>query len=261
MKQRFLIGAAAILLISGCVSEEKTKQTVTGEKMAEQTGTEKDHTEEIMKELSPEEVVAETKKQLNTKVPVRLPKTLTVSTEYHLTAKTTSDQDHYMVEFLETKEPIPINNAKLKDVEGNVAILKGTRYETAAMAAEHVERLEPAIGNPPVDLGHGIKGYYDAGAGSQYLSWIEGNWTLVVRGRTEQAGDLSEEAKEIVEYLEYNTLPPPDAGNAKFTSKAIEKGSQILLWHKDNIVYKIETNRGYLDALKIAVSMNDNKGN
>ena len=36
-------------------------------------------------------------------------------------------------------------------------------------------------GGQPVDLGYNITGYKQGAAGSSYLSWQEGNWSLVVR--------------------------------------------------------------------------------
>lgn len=174
---------------------------------------------------------------------------------------TSSDKGQYAVMFLETDEPIPINNDELKDKEVNIATLKGTRFESAEKAAEQINHEEHAeTGGHEVDLGYGIKGYSEGAAGSQYIGWNEGRWSLVVRGFTEQGESVVIEAKKVVEYLETNMLPTPhDIGASMLDVTNNNDRKQLISWQEDNIVYEIETNKNALDALEIAVSIQENK--
>ena len=60
------------------------------------------------------------------------------------------------------------------------------------------------------DLGYGITGYMDAGAGSVFLTWHEGRWSFSTRNHND--GNGSEEmialAKQIVVNLKVNYYQP-----------------------------------------------------
>ena len=62
-------------------------------------------------------------------------------------------------------------------------------------------------GGQPVDLGYNITGYKQGAAGSSYLSWQEGNWSLVVRASNINGESPDDLAKNVVNILEQETLP------------------------------------------------------
>jgi hypothetical protein len=249
MKWNFPIFAVAFLLLTGCNSlnttddkEEVNESNQLPPSMKEQTYSENnkgnESETETQQHLSPEEVINETEKLLTTDIPIKLPKRITVSSGYHLTAMTSSEQNQYTVMFLETEQPIPINNKELKNKEINLATIKATRYETTDQAVEQINHQNHSgNGAPSVDLGFGIKGFRDAGAGSQFIGWNEGRWSLAMRALTEQGNSIEEEVKKVVQYLEKNMLPiPHDVGSVKFdVSKT--NGKQHIAWQEDDIVY------------------------
>lgn len=271
VKKALLISAASILMLYGCDADKSAEEnrvsngsTITeeGSKSMNEETQSKDDELAVAGSLSPEEVIQETEKQLNTNIPIKLPKTLKVTNNKHLTAKTSSDKDQYTVMFIETDEPRPINNEAVKDEEANVATLKATKFETAEKASEQINYEDhAAVGGKEVDLGHGIKGYSEGAAGSLYIGWNEGRWSIAVRGFTEQGAEVEEKAKEVVEYLEKNMLPAPhDIGAAMLDVTNNNKESlQRISWQEDDVVYEIETSRNDIAALEIAVSIQENQ--
>ncbi|MFL0362817.1 hypothetical protein ACH0BF_07330 [Pseudobacillus sp. 179-B 2D1 NHS] len=216
---------------------------------------------EDQKLLTPEEVIQATKKQLHTTVPVQLPKSMDISVDHHLTAETSSRSNEYTIQFIEMNEPVPINNDALKNEEANVAVLRGMKYNSMSTAAKQINYQDHSDSEgEAVDLGFGIKGYKDAGAGSQFIGWNEGRWSLAMRALTEQGDDLEAEAKKVVQYLEKHTLPVPhEAGMVMLDiSKTGGEHVQRVAWQENNAVYEIETPKGYMEALKVAVSIQQN---
>jgi hypothetical protein len=213
--------------------------------------------------LTMEEVIKATENQLKTNVPIRLPKALPLDTGYHLTAVTKSDSRHYTVTFYESKKPIPINNSKLTN--GNYAIkigtVKGTLYNTATQAGNYInyqDYKKYESGNPSVDLGYGIKGYIDAGAGSEYLGWNEGRWSLTVRARTVHGNNVKTVGKQIVAYLEKEMLPPPhQRGAGEFSADELTNRNQRISWQNKNADYEVSDTKDAITALKIATSISN----
>lgn len=266
MKWNMSIAASALLLLTGCTYSNTTtekKESIESDQRSltamQQTEFGEDETE-TQQASTPEEVIIETENRLNTGVPVKLPISLPISTGYHLSAKIYTAQNQYSVTFIETKHPLPIDSEELENSEGDLATLKATRYATPELAAKQIEHQNYAInGAKEVDLGFYQKGYRDAGAGSQFLGWNEGRWSLDMRALTEQGEGIVTEAKNVVEYLEKNTLPiPREWGAAKFdVSDTNENHSNHIAWQEDAIVYEIETSKSMMYSLQIAVSIQD----
>ncbi|OUZ31548.1 hypothetical protein A5806_000830 [Enterococcus faecium] len=92
-------------------------------------------------------------------------------------------------------------------------------------------------------------------AGSSFLEWQEGNWRIRIRGNNIEGQDPLLLAKEIVAYLEENSLPAPeqfgkitvDMGDT--TNRAVE-----VSWQEPKNAYTI-THQDPMSALKMAVSM------
>lgn len=265
--KKVMVCGVAILLLTGCNSSGSSKEQVAGaesEKTSPPTNVQKGKEIETANQqtLSPEEVINETEKQLETSVPIKLPKTVNVSSAKHLTAKTNSTNDQYTVKFLETNEPIPINNEELENKEVNIAILKATRYESAEQAAQQINYEDhSSIGGHEVDLGFGIKGYSEGAAGSQYIGWNEGRWSFEMRGLTEQGEEVSKEAKNLVAFLEKHTLPVPhDLATAKLdVTNNHNDQKQSISWQEDKVVYEVEMNKDAQDLLELTTSIQENK--
>lgn len=208
------------------------------------------------KTLTPKEVIAATKTQIAAKN-IYLPTTIPLSSDSkHLTALTSGDQGNYKVRFFESDNPIPINNAKLKDGKSasEVATVSKKTYATNNEAKQAVGHTDPqTTGSKPVDLGHGIKGYPDAGAGNKYLNWNEGRWSFVVHAINDGKSDYEPLAKEVVAKLEKETLViPHEVGDMKLDS---EKNNRVdantVSWQEGKSVYTI-TSSDAIEAVTMA---------
>lgn len=108
-----------------------------------------------------------------------------------------------------------------------------------------------------VDLGHGIKGLAEGAAGSQYLTWQEGRWTLQIRSFSEDQMNNPAIAKKMVQYLEAHKLPvPKDKGFAQVHYASGGKAVQVTIsWQDGKQIHQLQTSRVPLDALAMVVSV------
>jgi hypothetical protein len=195
--------------------------------------------------LTQAEVIQAVKKQINTNLSIKLPSQLPLQKNHHLTAVTKSNTSSYEVAFYESKEPIPINNSKLtnsSDVK-KIAIVKAIQYPSEKEAKTNVNYQPLQTGTPKIDLGFGIDGYKDAGAGSAFTTWHEGRWSMIVRNRNNEEDNAAglKMAKEIVKKLEKQLLPIPHQIGAGSFNTNKENGAEAnrIAWQEKTIVYEV----------------------
>ena len=92
-------------------------------------------------------------------------------------------------------------------------------------------------GLPTVNLGDGITGTLNSGAGQQMLQWNEGNWSFTVRASAVQGQDPMPTAKQIVNELQTVYLPAPQ--NHGVGTFDIATNTYTLTWQKNNKVYSV----------------------
>lgn len=206
--------------------------------------------------LSQQEVLEAIENELYTDAPIHLPKQLPMKEGKHLSATTSSEAGTYAVVFYESDEPIPINNQQLTNGTSSaekIAQLTVQQYPSQKEADDQiVHQTFSEQGGQEVDLGYDITGYQDAGAGSVYTGWNEGQWALAVHARTSNSEQGTELAKEAVEFLEKNSLPVPNPhGYAHLDS---ERETNRILWQDGTTVYVIDQVVDPIDALMIAVA-------
>lgn len=95
-------------------------------------------------------------------------------------------------------------------------------------------------GLPTVNLGDGITGTLNSGAGQQMLQWNEGNWSFTVRASAVQGQDPTPTAKQIVNELQTVYLPAPQ--NHGVGTFDIATNTYTLTWQKNNKVYSVSGN-------------------
>ncbi|QCR32472.1 hypothetical protein C1N55_09920 [Lysinibacillus sp. SGAir0095] len=167
---------------------------------------------------------------------ITLPTNFPVTKGKYLTAITSSQQDVVTFDFYETDSELPINDLNIKNNGQFIGHLVITKFATAEAASEEIDKSIFTEGKA-VNLGHGITGYQDGGAGSLFTSWNEGRWAIIVRSRTEKSEEGLATAKKTVEFLETNTMPVPKQ-NGHLHIDAEHKGS-LAKWQKQNIVYTL----------------------
>ncbi|PZL73308.1 hypothetical protein CI088_09065 [Enterococcus plantarum] len=182
---------------------------------------------------------------------------LTSQTAEYLTAATTStaDQGNFRVLYYAEANAIAVNDLAVNELQP-IASFEKKSYGSDAEAAAAVNQIIDNGGNP-IDLGYGIKGYQQGAAGSTFLSWQEGNWSMVVRA-SNIGGEVGEPlAKEAVAYLETAMLPAPrNVGQISLTASVSDSyQNNSVVWQKGTIVYTIQ-HFDAVQALKMTVSTN-----
>ncbi|MBA9028242.1 hypothetical protein [Peribacillus huizhouensis] len=167
---------------------------------------------------------------------ITLPTDFFVTQGKYLTAIASSQQDVVTFEFYETERELAINDPNIKKTGQIIGHLVITKYATAEAASEEIDKTVFTDGET-VNLGHGITGYQDAGAGSLFTSWNEGRWAIIARSTTEKLEESLATAKETVEFLETNRIPiPKQYGHLHIDTE--HKGS-LAKWQKQNLVYTL----------------------
>ncbi len=191
------------------------------------------------------DVLQSVKQQIKTNLSIKLPTKFPLEKNHHLTAVTKSKDDSYEVTFYESVDSIPVNdiNRISKGDVKKIAKVAAAQYpsEKEAKSTINYQRLQTA--SPKIDLGFGIAGYKDAGAGSAFTSWHEGRWSFVVRNRNDEQGNIAglKTAKTIVNKLEKQVLPiPHEVGAGAFDTSAINSiEANRLTWQEKNVVYVV----------------------
>ncbi|MGE7130889.1 hypothetical protein [Lysinibacillus xylanilyticus] len=193
------------------------------------------------------------KDQLQTKLPIILPKGLPITKGTFLTATTKAETNQVEVLFFESKEVLPINDMKLKNSQTAtiIARLVVKQYPNAKEANEQISYQNfSQNGGQKVDLGYNIKGYQDAGAGSLWTGWNEGRWALATHTRTENPEAGLKLAKQAVQFLETHMLPIPKQNG--FARLDVYKSGNIIVWQDEKLVYTLDSIKEPLKALEIA---------
>ena len=127
-----------------------------------------------------------------------------------LNAATAASQSDASILYYGLDQQLSLNDKALNE-ETPLAAFQSKEYQSADEAAAAVN-VTADDGGQAVDLGYGITGHMQGAAGSSYLSWQEGNWSLTVRAVNQEEQDPVPVAKEVVAYLEEAMLPAPEVG-------------------------------------------------
>lgn len=183
-------------------------------------------------------------------------KILTATDSHFLSAATTKEESQWAINYYAEEQAIPFNNAQLNDLDP-IARFTKTTYATEDEAQGAVNYVPVETSGQPVDLGHQITGYQDAGAGSVFLSWQEGNWSLNIHGINLDGEDPLPLAKELVELLEEEALPAPKIKgqiNLRVSNTDKQLSANTVTWQEGDVVYVIE-HHDARQAIHMALSL------
>lgn len=205
--------------------------------------------------MTQKQVMAGIQDELDTDLQQVLPASLPLEKGQYLSAATKSDAGSYRVIFFSSGKPISINNRALNDKNQakEIVRLQVKKWGSEQEANEQIgyENYKKNSGQQ-VDLGHDIKGYQDAGAGSMWTGWNEGRWAMATHARTTKPEAGEKLAKQAVDYLETHSLPIPQR-NVMVRLDADGTNNQII-WQKKDVVYKIDQVDDPIKALDIATT-------
>ena len=183
---------------------------------------------------------------------LRLP-TVSAPKQKALNIASALEVNHLSVLYYAMDQPLVMNHRQLNN-ETPFASYQITSYDSAEEAQAAVNYVVDQ-GGRPVDLGYKITGYQQGAAGSTYLNWQEGQWSLTVRGLNSENQDPVPVAKDMVAYLEEGFLPVPKTVGQVTVDLGVSgyKKAQVV-WQEDETVYRV-THQDPVSALKTAVSV------
>lgn len=183
---------------------------------------------------------------------LRLP-TVTAPNQKALNIASALEVNHLSVLYYAMDQPLVMNHRQLNN-ETPFASYQITSYDSAAEAQAAVNYVVDQ-GGQAVDLGYNITGHMQGAAGSTYLNWQEGKWSLTVRGINSENQDPVPVAKEMVAYLEEGFLPVPKSVGQVTVDLGISGYQKAqVVWQEDETVYRV-THQDPVSALKTAVSV------
>ncbi|WFR61563.1 hypothetical protein P9222_24585 [Paenibacillus amylolyticus] len=169
--------------------------------------------------------------------------------------------DAFKVNFYATTQAVAVNDQSLTASDSKIPVLASYEVKTYKNPDQDDIFPETDLQNIPadmtVDLGHGIKGMSEGAAGSQYLTWQEGRWTLQIRSVSEDNMNNPGIAKKMVEYLESHTLPvPKDKGYIQVEYPSGGNSVHVTIsWQDGHNIHQLKTDQVPLEALGMAVSV------
>ncbi|MFK0521413.1 hypothetical protein ACINKY_04305 [Paenibacillus illinoisensis] len=235
--------------------------SVNNENSSEGGSTSAGETTGTQGQSSMNDVIQEIRSQLKMKNAV-LPTSFALDKGKHLAAAIpVNSSDAFKVNFYSVDQSIPVNDASLTSSNNASDVLASYEVKTYKDPDSTGIFPDTDLDNIPdemsVDLGHGIKGMAEGAAGSQYLTWKEGRWTLQIRSVSEDKMNNSGIAKKMVEYLESHTLPAPkDKGflNVEYPSGG-ETVNVTISWQEGKQIHQLQTNQVPNDALGMVASV------
>lgn len=253
--------ALTVILLSACsTSDDVNKMTNNNKEQISETQSDKNfpqqnETNQTEQTMTQAEIIDALKTDLKTDLTKMLPSELPLEEGKYLTATTKSDANNYEVVFYESDEPVAINHETLA-ANQIIARLKAQKYESIQEASEQVgfENFSE-FGGQPIDLGFGITGYQDAGAGSMWTSWNEGRWAIAAHTHTSEGEKGENLAKEATEFLETHILPIPKPNG--FAHIDVYQSDNRIIWQKESTVYIIDEVKDPIIALEIATSIEE----
>ncbi|MDQ0172927.1 hypothetical protein [Paenibacillus tundrae] len=226
----------------------------------ETSGTKSGSAETSQHEATISDVVKEIRSQVKMKNVV-MPTSFNLEKGKHLGAYIgTNTAADFQVNFYATDKALPVNDSSLSSSSGLTPLAS---YEVKTYKDPDSTGIFPEtdLNNIPqemtVDLGHGIKGMVEGAAGSQYLTWMEGRWTLQIRSVSEDNMNNPGIAKKMVEYLESHTLPAPkDKGFVSVNYPSGGKSVNVVIsWQNGQQIHQLKTSLVPNEALGIVASV------
>ncbi|WP_336779783.1 hypothetical protein [Paenibacillus illinoisensis] len=235
--------------------------SANNEDSSEDTSTSAGETTGTQGQSSMNDVIQEIRSQLKMKNAV-LPTSFALDKGKHLAAAIpVNSSDAFKVNFYSVDQSIPVNDASLTSSTNAPNVLASYEVKTYKDPDSSGIFPDTDLDNIPdemtVDLGHGIKGMVEGAAGSQYLTWKEGRWTLQIRSVSEDKMNNPGIAKKMVEYLESHTLPAPkDKGfvNVEYPSGG-KTVNVTISWQEGKQIHQLQTNQVPNNALGMVASV------
>ncbi len=267
MRKRLLLGTVilALFVLGGCTHSKTATTNVSKTSNTEQSQSTNSVTEKHSSTTTTTQTTTAASttgsastspsKELQSAFPKE--KTPTASVEHpqtDLNIAVANETNRFSVLYFDMKQSLVLNDQALNNQQP-IAHFEKKSYSSEKEAKEAVNQLNGSDGVATIDLGYGITGYQQGAAGSTYLSWNEGNWSLYVQASNIEGQDPIPTAKKVVAFLEKNYLPAPKTvGQIAIHLNMNDYQANQIIWQDHKLVYTI-SHSDTIAALKMAVSM------
>ncbi|GEB76700.1 hypothetical protein [Sporolactobacillus inulinus] len=191
--------------------------------------------------------------QLSDQKQLSLPSDVPIEVGKYHSAVVNEQASGYSVTFKQTNAPVAVNDTSLAHAK-TIAAIRARAFQNKSDAAKQISHATfNASDGKAVELGHGITGYADAGAGTAGISWNEGRWTLASLSPTSDAEEGVDLARELVAYLEQHSLPIPHRyGTVQVYT---DKRQSSVRWQSGTTIFELTGAKTPLTLIKIACSI------
>jgi hypothetical protein len=145
-------------------------------------------------------------------------------------------------------------NANALQNEYPYAALTLTSYTSANEAAKQVDFQQNAANLPTTDLGKGITGTIDAGAGQRYLHWIQAQWSFLVHAAAVNGEDPVPTGRQVVAWANQYPLPANRGAAQLQVGTSYAALNQQFTWQAGTTVYRLKAH-SIETAMKMIASM------
>ena len=230
----------------------ENESSSSAEELSEAEGSEESQTPD---NNSVEDIIAAIHEDVASDYEAFIPTNIPLTEGVFPTAYTSETDMGIQIDFYATTENVAYGDERLANGEfddAKVVSVTIDNYESNEAAAEQISQNNYAeIGGEEINMGYGITGYQDAGAGQISTGWNEGRWDFASQGPNDGKNQGLEIALGVVEYLENNLLPAPeDYGMGRFSVSNPE--SNQLAFQKGNKVITIDGNTNPYKLLEMA---------
>lgn len=204
---------------------------------------------------TPVDRLTQMKQAVQAKLPgAKFPRRYTPAAGKTLNVQATGNSQNYGL-YLSEGRPLPFNDASLDGLIAPVAVKK-TTYATPAAAEAQINYRAVQPGLPTVDVGDHLTATEEGAAGSTYLTWAEGRWSLSLQSATINGEKPLPLANQVTSLLSKEMLPVPAGhGAVALSTTATNSRNNSVTWREGNAVYTVSSTDP-IKALQTAIDLN-----
>lgn len=193
--------------------------------------------------------------QLKTALPsALLPTAYPLPAGQVLNASYSGNATNYTIYFAARNSALPLNS---NSVNANAAdiTLSAQTYPTASAAEAQINYQAPETGLPTVALGDHLTGTQQGAAGSTYLTWQEGRWSLTTQAINQNQENPVPLSRQVVALLSEAFLPVP-ATHGAIALRVNTGGLRLnsVTWRQGNVWYQA-TGVDAMTLLRVVTSL------
>ncbi|KRN21594.1 hypothetical protein [Lacticaseibacillus camelliae] len=202
----------------------------------------------------PVDRLTQVKQAVQAKLPgAKFPSSYTAAAGKSLNVQAIGNSQNYGL-YLSEGRALPFNDASLDGLIAPVAIKK-TTYTTPAAAEAQINYRAVQAGLPTVSVGDHLTATEEGAAGSTYLTWAEGRWSLSLQSSTINGEKPLPLANQVTSLLSKEMLPVPAGhGAISLTTTTTNTRNNSVSWREGNALYTVSSTDP-LKALQTAIDL------